>query len=373
MLLSEPVSPKEAGEKLKSLFPSIPEDYSRRIDRAVALLEREDEKIITLRPAPVVTSRRQSRWYLGPREHSSPNWTAYRNHLLRKGWAEGAVNLIDKASPKITNELLCPNGSREDRFQGLVLGYVQSGKTANMAGTIAKAADSGYRMVIVLAGMTNILRQQTQCRLEQDILQHNPSLWEWFTTAERDFRLDRGIKLPMPERGKCVLLVVKKNAAVLRRLKKALAHLSSVERKALPSLIIDDECDQASINTSAYRSAVSRINSLIRDLCEKLPKVTYVGYTATPYANVLMAETSVDGTRDLYPSDFIVSLDEPEGYLGARRLFGDDTSADADCELPFIRRVPAEDPVIGRSGKASGRCVRPIMKKPGPKVPRVLN
>lgn len=147
----------------------------------------------------------------------------------------------------------------------------------------------------------------------------------------------------MAGRGKCSLFVAKKNAAVLRRLKKALNQLSDIERKSLPSLIIDDECDQASINTAAYRSSVTRINGLIRDLCEKLPKVTYVGYTATPYANVLTAETSVDGSRDLYPSEFIISLDEPEGYFGARRLFGDDADAEADTELPYIRRVPNED------------------------------
>jgi len=198
-------------------------------------------------------------------------------------------------------------------------------------------------MVIVLAGMTNVLRQQTQVRLLSDVVSHNPSLWIEGTTVESDFNPGSAPKLPTAGRGKCSLFVVKKNAAVLRRLKKALNKLSEIERKSLPTLIIDDECDQASINTAAYRSSVTRINGLIRDLCEKLPKVTYVGYTATPYANVLMAETSVDGSRDLYPSEFIISLDEPEGYFGARRLFGDDTDAERDTGLPYIRRLPEED------------------------------
>lgn len=339
----EPMNPRQAGEKFMSLLPSLPNDYKNRIERAVAELELQENKIITLLPAPTVTSRRQNRWYVGPPENSSPNWFAYRSHLLSRGWGEEAVESIDRASTKITNELLCPNGNRDGHFQGLVLGYVQSGKTANMAATIAKAADSGYRMVIVLAGMTNVLRQQTQSRLMSDVLIHNPHLWWEGTTIEKDFRLEKGIKLPAIEKGKCSLFVIKKNAAVLRRLKKALNQLSEMERKALPTLIIDDECDQASINTAAYRSSVTRINSLIRDLREKLPKVTYVGFTATPYANVLMAEKSVDGTRDLYPSEFIVSLDEPEAYFGARRLFGDDCDAENDSELPYIRRVPEED------------------------------
>jgi hypothetical protein len=343
MLPMEPLGVRAAGEKFKAQLSPIPEDFARRIDRAVSELERQEQQVIKLFPAPVVTAGRQSRWYLGPTESSSPNWNAYREHLENKGWSAEVIESIDRASTKITNELLCPNSSKEDRFQGLVLGYVQSGKTASMAATIAKAADSGYRMVIVLAGMTNVLRQQTQLRLLADVVSHNPSLWLEGTTVESDFKPGSVPKLPIAGRGKCSLFVVKKNGAVLRRLKKALNKLSDIERKSLPTLIIDDECDQASINTSAYRSSVTRINGLIRDLCEKLPKVTYVGYTATPYANVLMAETSVDGSRDLYPGEFIISLDEPEGYFGARKLFGDDVDVERDAELPYIRRVPDED------------------------------
>lgn len=353
MLPMEPLGVRAAGEKFKAQLSPLPEDFARRIDRAVAELERQEQQVIKLFPAPIVTAGKQARWYLGPTESSSPNWNAYREHLERKGWGSRVIQSIDRASTKITNELLCPNGSREDRFQGLVLGYVQSGKTASMAATIAKAADSGYRMVIVLAGLTNVLRQQTQVRLLTDVVSHNPSLWLEGTTVESDFRPGSVPKLPIAGRGRCSLFVVKKNAAVLRRLKKALNKLSEVELKSLPTLIIDDECDQASINTSAYRSSVTRINGLIRDLCEKLPKVTYVGYTATPYANVLMAETSVDGSRDLYPGEFIISLDEPEGYFGARRLFGDDVDAERDNELPYIRRVPDEDRI----------CLQPPSRK----------
>ena len=343
MMRIEPIGAREAGEKLKIQLSPIPDSFSERIDRAIVELENLEKQVIKLFPAPVVTAGKQGRWYLGPTESSSPNWNAYRAHLENMGWGDDAIKSIDRASTKITNELLCPNGSKEGRFQGLVLGYVQSGKTASMAATIAKASDSGYRMVIILAGMTNVLRQQTQLRLLTDVVSHNPSLWLEGTTIESDFRPGSTPKLPIPSRGSCSLFVVKKNAAVLRTLKKALNRLSEIERKTLPTLIIDDECDQASINTSAYRSSVTRINGLIRDLCEKLPKVTYVGYTATPYANVLMSETSVDGTRDLYPSEFIVTLDEPDGYFGARKLFGDDVDAENETELPYIRRVPDED------------------------------
>ena len=343
MLQTEAGGIDAAGDQIKSAFPGLTADQEALIDEALAGLRRREAGLVRLFPVPVISSRRQSRWYLGARDNASPNWYAYRDHLLSKGWGEAAVSSIDEASTRITNELLCPNSGVEGRFQGLVLGYVQSGKTASMAATIAKAADSGYRMVIILAGLTNILRQQTQRRIETDVVMHNPERWWVGTTEGQDFRLEEGIKLPTLERGKCALLVVKKNAAVLRRLKRAMSWLSVLERKSIPTLIIDDECDQASINTSTYRSAVSRINGLVRDICDQLPRVTYVGYTATPYANILMAETSVDGSRDLYPSEFIVSLAEPEGYFGVRRLFADEQGADHEAELPFIRRVPDDD------------------------------
>lgn len=343
MLQKEANGIDAAAEQIKASFPGLTSEQESLIDQAVGDLRRLEAGLIKLYPVPVLSSKRQSRWYLRPRAHASPNWQAYSTHLLRKGWGEAAVESIDEASTRITNELLCPNAGTDGRFHGLVLGYVQSGKTASMAATIAKAADSGYRMVIILAGLTNILRQQTQRRIEADIVGHNPERWWVGTTENQDFRLERGITLPVLERGKCALLVVKKNAAVLRRLKRAISKLSESERKGIPTLIIDDECDQASINTSAYRSAVSRINGLIRDICTQLPKVSYVGYTATPYANILMAETSVDGGRDLYPSEFVVSLAEPVGYFGVRRLFADDQGADREAELPFIRRVPDDD------------------------------
>ncbi len=343
MLPMEPLGVRAAGEKFKAQLSPLSEDFARRIDRAVAELERQEQQVIKLFPAPIVTAGKQGRWYLGPTDTSSPNWNAYREHLERKGWGDGVIQSIDKASTKITNELLCPNGPKEGRFQGLVLGYVQSGKTASMAGTIAKAADSGYRMVIVLAGMTNALRKQTQVRLHHEVVSHNPSLWIEGTTAESDFNPGSGPKLVTAGPHKCSLFVIKKNTKVLAKLKKALGKLSEVERKSLPALIIDDECDQASINTGAYRHDVTETNRLIRGILQKLYKVTYVGYTATPYANVLMAETSVDGSRDLYPGEFIISLEEPEEYFGARRLFGDDIDAEKDTELPYIRRVPDED------------------------------
>ena len=302
-----------------------------------------------LKPASILR-RKQDLWYFGP-DSRSTSWEAYKSHLLSKPAWRGVIDSIDKTSTQIVGELLNPSTSSQvGRRQGLVLGYVQSGKTANMAATIAKAADAGYRLVIVLAGMTTSLRRQTQIRFDEDLTKRNPEQWIWRTQDSHDFSLDRGLGLTLPE-GQTQIMVIKKNADVLRRLTEALEGMPAKLRLRMPTLIVDDECDQASLNTQAYKKKVSRINKQIRGLLdsELLPKVTYLGYTATPYANVLTAESGHDGTQDIYPGDFIIQLPRPDAYFGVDRLFGDhpdsvDETGDSDASgLPMIRIVNPEE------------------------------
>ena len=173
-----------------------------------------------LKPASILR-RKQDLWYFGP-DSRSTSWEAYKSHLLSKPAWRGVIDSIDKTSTQIVGELLNPSTSSQlGRRQGLVLGYVQSGKTANMAATIAKAADAGYRLVIVLAGMTTSLRRQTQIRFDEDLTKRNPEQWIWRTQDSHDFSLDRGLGLTLPE-GQTQIMVIKKNAAVLRRLTEAL-------------------------------------------------------------------------------------------------------------------------------------------------------
>ena len=319
-----------------------------------------------LRPASILR-RKQDRWYLGPNTLSA-SWKAYKSHLLTKPAWRGVIESIDDTSTLIVNELLNPWGPN-GRRQGLVLGYVQSGKTANMAATIAKAADAGYRLIIVLAGMTTSLRQQTQHRFEEDLTRRNLEQWIWLTQKSHDFSLTRGLGLTLPEE-QTQIMVIKKNAAVLRRLTEALKGMPSKLRLRMPTLIVDDECDQASLNTQAYKNSVSRINNQIRGLLdsELLPKVTYLGYTATPYANVLTAECGLDGTQDLYPADFIVKLPRPEFYFGIDRLFGDhpdsvDDSGDSDTSgLPMIRIVhPKEQSALKPESRSKRDEFEPLL------------
>ena len=95
----EPIGARAVGEKLKAQLSPIPEDFARRIDRAVAELERQEQQVITLFPTPIVTAAKQGRWYLGPTDSSSPNWNAYRAHVEQKGWDADAIRSIDRAAP----------------------------------------------------------------------------------------------------------------------------------------------------------------------------------------------------------------------------------------------------------------------------------
>lgn len=327
-------------EIIQSSSGAIKEAYETSLEAARKKIADTHNEFAVLRPA-IVGTRNHIEWYAGPSEDSD-NWQAYRNYLQKKGWAE-AIEVIDQASNKIISRLAAPTTQGEGyRLQGLVLGYVQSGKTASMMATIAKAADEGYRVFIILAGMTDSLRVQTQSRIEQDLTNHRPQNWEWITQAEQDFPVGR-TQLRVPERGN-LIMVVKKNSSVLKRILKAITKTPKVALQSQPILIIDDECDQASVNSAKNaEDSPTKINALIRDILNRLPRCCYLGYTATPFANLLINPNPNDEIgRDLYPHEFIISLPRPDKYFGVEKLFGTDPeSADDENEgQNMIRNIP---------------------------------
>lgn len=253
--------------------------------------------------------------------------------------AGSIIRSIDISTDKIISKL--ENPSRE-RFEtkGLVLGYVQSGKTANFTALIAKAADAGYRLVIVLTGMHNSLRSQTQQRLDCELtgLPSNDDLlhvdipmpeyrqWERLTNYQLDFDKNKQTSLEALARytRKPMLAIMKKNTTVLTKLKEWMEGASEDVRKGLPILVIDDEADQASIDTNYSKNTDPTLtNALIRTIFKMFPKHAYVGYTATPFANVFIDKKVNDPEygRDIFPRNFIVSLPRPEGYMGADEIF----------------------------------------------------
>ena len=294
-------------------------------------------------PRAVVAGNIES-WYFG-REGRGPKLVIARRDPA--GTTDGrtrALKDLNDASDKVVAQLPNPHGDGEFHCRGLVLGYVQSGKTTNFTAVIAKAADAGYRFFIVLSGIHDALRAQTQERLNAQLWEPHPELWNRLTN-EADFRATDNVDALLATQNQRVLAIVKKNGPRLRALKRWLAGARPELLAACPILIIDDEADQASVNTAKPDRQPSRINGLIRDIVNGAPKAAYVGYTATPFANVLIDPQDYE---DLYPRDFIIDLPRPQVYIGPEAIFGReslefDPEGDEDEGHDFIRTVPLEE------------------------------
>ncbi len=277
-------------------------------------------------------------------------WNRYQKFLREKEkYQPGVIFQLDRLTNEILDNLYDPalvdiNFSKK----GLVVGQVQSGKTSNFTGLICKAVDAGFNVVIVFAGILDDLRTQTQNRLEKCFLgfttkdiKHiqdyekvgigvglidNKPIAHAFTTIVSDFRESTVNSLGTNFQTKDpILFVVKKNGRILANLKK---WLSKKDLDGKSVLFIDDEADNASVNTSKNKEKASSINSKIRDILTLFRRNAYVGYTATPYANIFIDRTD---ENDLFPRHFIVNLPTPPTYLSPEKVFGLDTG----CEQPL--------------------------------------
>lgn len=320
--------PHQVTQDLRNL--SVPEDL---IDKLIRRHETASTKILTLKEPLGVGRENAAKWYAGPRS-GDRNWPAFKAHLQRT-MGEDAVSKINDASDKVVAMLDHP-GTAGFSSRGLVVGHVQSGKTSNFTAVIAKAADRGYRMFIVLSGVHNALRRQTQARLIRDVVNLNPTLWHQITKLEHDFIPPANPAAFLTAKDQHLLLVVKKNAPVLRKLKRWLSD-AKMHLQNCPTLIIDDEADQATIATKS-------INPLIAGVIQNLPRVCYLGYTATPFANLLADPIG----KDFYPRDFILSLPRSPEYQGPETLFGRAPLDGEDPEqvpdgLDMIREIPKDE------------------------------
>ncbi len=284
---------------------------------------------------------------------SDPNsaWQLYRKKILKNGFKEEVVNEMERLTLKILKRL--SNDTTEMKpIKGLVIGNVQSGKTANMAALMAMAADWGWNMFIVLSGTIENLRQQTQSRLLNDLNSQGNLIWlglehlskkPAYGQRTQDLHFDQMSK-------QRYFTVCLKNASRLRGLIQWLQSDSN-KQKQMKILVIDDEADQAGINTANINSSTIRtINKLIRNLVNgrdekskeinhKYKAMNYIGYTATPYANILN-ECSEDS---LYPRSFISTLSVSKEYFGPQQIFGFD-GGDYDYDgLDIVRIISNDD------------------------------
>lgn len=255
---------------------------------------------------------------------SYSSWGAYRQKLEDQGFSERSINNIQNSSYEVLKSLQFDT-RKTGPIKGLVMGNVQSGKTANMAGLMAMAADNGFNYFIVLSGVIENLRQQTANRLYNDLKYPKVSTinkWNRIdnpSTRSKDAK-DNISNFNLNEKSKeKYFTVCLKNKG---RLTSLFNWLKSDPNKAkqLKILVIDDEADQASINTKDIEEDTSTINKLIKDIVndKSFLAMNYISYTATPYANVLN-ETANDS---LYPKDFITLLEPSEDYIGPKQIFG---------------------------------------------------
>ena len=336
-------------DHLNALAPDLALHRAADLAAAKDLAAQQFERIDVLHRHSVIRKRPQ--WYFGPKPGDF-HWPAFKAYLTDvKEWAKSDVASIDDASNEVVSLLENPSQNNQFSGRGLVVGHVQSGKTANMTAVIAKALDAGYDTVIVLAGLTNKLRHQTQLRLFNDLVCRNPMHWQLLTPNEidRDFVAPPGGGF-LSHTDRAQVAIVKKNVSPLSQLRNAVAATIPLALSRLRVLVIDDECDQASVNSANGELEISAINHRIRELLSLLPRASYAGYTATPFANVLINPYATDGEKldDLYPKDFITALPRPATYFGAKQLFGRepidaDETQPGDEGLDMIREVPDED------------------------------
>jgi len=374
---SVPLTRDEIAATVDRLLTAFPE-WHAVTSREAAIIELSTIFSTFIGEASVLTGEDEHvPWVDGRREQIDWRfWERYRSYLIGRRLPNAAINSLHRVTDRALDLLGDPDS--EDKFdrRGMVVGDVQSGKTGNYTGLICKAADAGYKVIIVLTGMNNNLRSQTQIRLDEGFVGKvsvplgesasrfvgvgtiDPSLVvDWATNRlERgDFNLRVMSQTGHHPGGRPFLLVVKKNTSVLQGVLDWIETTGNASDehgrrfRAMPLLLIDDEADYASVDTreQKFEAGVpdpghkpTTINAKIRMILRRFDQASYVGYTATPFANIFIHPDAESGNafQDLFPRDFIINMPTPENYVGALRIFG----APADEEYDFGDEIPDE-------------------------------
>ncbi len=326
-------------------IPGFKELVENDISELINMYE-EREGIIAPEPIVIIPKGTTNQWLYLKKDKISHNYfNRYKNYLIEhESLNENMVNQIESDSQRILSYCSNPDDietNKINRKKGLVVGDVQSGKTSNYLGLIATACDYGYKVIVLLSGLTDNLRVQTQKRIDKafvgaksntigsatDYVGVGQNSKEYYaiplTNVDSDFgkSTQNVMNFTFGNFSKPTILVVKKNKAVLTALKDWLKPgENKIDDKIL---IIDDEADNASLNIRKPNpnNEPSAINGLIRDIFNNFKIASYVGYTATPFANVFINPDDDDSYRDLFPSDFIIQLIAPKTYFGGEKVF----------------------------------------------------
>lgn len=367
------MDPAPTPEGIRHLIKQLAE--SLEVEANEALLEglarhMEQRHGVTMTIGAVLTGDTYEPWLDQAKKDIEPYyWDRYRKLLIQNGLSGQVIATMDDVTDRTLGYLENPLKQGEWDRRGMVVGHVQSGKTANYAGLICKAADAGYKLIVVIAGIHNNLRSQTQARIDEGFVGRDSANMPGqdrfigvgkldkrkrpitFTNTKSDFKksVAEAVGVPLVNLKEPAVLVVKKNSTTLNNLIDWLVGHNKDTRKTIdvPILVIDDEADNASINVKHGQGAISKINSQLRGLLKLFSRSCYIGYTATPFANIFIDPNSTTEMLgdDLFPRDFIVSLDPPSNYFGAKRIFSDEPQAyirhisDNEGHIPLVHKA----------------------------------
>ncbi|NLK93305.1 MAG: Z1 domain-containing protein, partial [Bacteroidales bacterium] len=332
-------------------------------------------------------------------------WNRYKLYMTKKD-PSFPINDLDDFTDKILDKCVNPQKAGSWDRRGMVVGHVQSGKTSNYVGLINKATDAGYKVVIIIAGTISSLRRQTQERIDSGYIGRNSSAFirekenkilgvgnynvgtdiYSLTSAyyksgdEGDFSQSVANRLNIPIGKNPIVFVIKKNKSILENLidwfSKDVNTIyvdGTPKLFDVPALIIDDEADAASVNASKDINDIKTINRLIRTLLNIFNQNTFIGYTATPYANLFISQdyneeltTTIKNRKykigeDLFPRDFIINLKAPTNYIGAAKIFGyENANPELTKEpLDIFREINDYDPPFFRTIKRENKNILP--------------
>lgn len=354
---------------MNGMFKLLTEKCTKEEKDFIEKVILESKPISFSKPQGLVSDENRT-WFTDDKERENLFYGRYERYIrTRNGFNQKTLDSFShEVLDPIMNQLGNPKATESFGRYGLIVGDVQSGKTMNYIGMINKAADAGYKIVIVLTGTIETLRQQTQGRIDEgftgfdsdtaiqkeqkfigvglDSISKKGRQAASFTSKESDFNgataTSLGIAMDMLKMP--VVIVAKKNVKILERITTWLKEnntLSSDNKINHPLLLIDDEADNASINTKADEDDdPTRTNAAIRKLLFLFSKYTYVGYTATPFANVFINPDiyKEDLGLDLFPKDFIFNLIPNKDYIGGKDIFLEDSKykraliTNDDCE-----------------------------------------
>lgn len=354
-------------QKVKLLYPVVLPDLFASPDHNAIVNEVIDRYVSevgieTFDPEFIDLDKEAKYWLNREKgQISHPFFDRYKLYLANDGFEAKVIDNIEITCERILARCANPKTSAQvERKKGLVVGDVQSGKTANYLGLINMAYDYGYRIVILLAGTTKSLRVQTQKRTDSGVigaksdtignsieyigvgLNTGEHFAVPFTNQINDFKrfMQKNLNVAIADINKPVVLVVKKVKSVLESVAERLqAELNNKGLDSKSILIIDDEADNASISTARDATKPTTINRCIRDIFNKFPIASYVGYTATPFANIFINPYDEEDYLDLFPSDFIAQLRAPSTYFGGRTVF-----PSSDKLSKYVRLIHENEP-----------------------------